>query len=110
MILDAADKQMDLILCASVSRFARNVSDCITKVRQLKTMNPSHPVGVYFETENIYTLDPESNHLLSIVSTRIIVERSIVTAILLYRIFHIRIWRFTPIQLALCRTVFMLAL
>ena len=47
MILDAADKQMDLILCASVSRFARNVSDCITKVRQLKTMNPSHPVGVY---------------------------------------------------------------
>lgn len=66
MILDAADKQMDLILCASVSRFARNVSDCITKVRQLKTMNPSHPVGVYFETENIYTLDPESNHLLSI--------------------------------------------
>ena len=66
MIQDAGDKQMDLILCASVSRFARNVSDCITKVRQLKTMNPSHPVGVYFETENIYTLDPESNHLLSI--------------------------------------------
>lgn len=58
MLKDAADKKMDLILCASVSRFARNVSDCIEQVRELRTINPSHPVGVYFETENIYTLDP----------------------------------------------------
>jgi hypothetical protein len=28
-------------------------------------MNPSHPVGVYFETENIYTLDPDSNQMLT---------------------------------------------
>lgn len=66
MLQDAADRKMDLILCASVSRFARNVSDCIEQVRQLRVMNPSHPVGVYFETENIYTLDPDSNQLLSI--------------------------------------------
>lgn len=66
MIEDAASKQIDLILCASVSRFARNMSDCLTQVRQLKSMNPSHPVGVYFETENIYTLDPDSNQSLAI--------------------------------------------
>lgn len=66
MLKDAADKKMDLILCASVSRFARNVSDCIEQVRQLKTVNPSHPVGVYFETENIYTLDPDCGQMLSI--------------------------------------------
>lgn len=66
MLRDAADKKMDLILCASVSRFARNVSDCIEQVRQLKTVNPSHPVGVYFETENIYTLDPDCGQMLSI--------------------------------------------
>ncbi len=66
MIQDAVDKKMDLIVCASVSRFARNVSDCIEQVRVLKTANPSHPVGVYFETENIYTLDPESNQLLTV--------------------------------------------
>lgn len=66
MIEDAADKRIDLILCASVSRFARNMSDCMTYVRQLKSTNPSHPVGVYFETENIYTLDPDSNQSLSI--------------------------------------------
>ena len=57
---------MDLILCASVSRFARNVSDCIDQVRKLRTMNPSHPVGVYFETENIYTLDPDSDQSLQV--------------------------------------------
>ncbi len=62
MLSDAAKKKMDLIICASVSRFARNVSDCVTQVRKLRTSNPSHPVGVFFETENIYTLDPESDN------------------------------------------------
>ncbi len=62
MLQDAALKKMDLIVCASVSRFARNVSDCVTQVRKLRTSNPSHPVGVFFETENIYTLDPESDN------------------------------------------------
>lgn len=57
MIADAGEKKMDLILCASVSRFARNISDLIEEVRKLKTTNPSHPVGVYFETEDIYSLD-----------------------------------------------------
>lgn len=66
MLMDAGDKKMDLILCASVSRFARNVSDCIDQVRILRTMNPSHPVGVYFETENIYTLDPDCDQGLQI--------------------------------------------
>ena len=64
MIADAGEKKMDLIVCASVSRFARNISVCMDQVRDLKTMNPSHPVGVYFETENIYTLDPDSNQML----------------------------------------------
>lgn len=58
MLQDAADKKMDLIICASVSRFARNISTLIEEVRKLKTTNPSEPVGVYFETEDLYTLDP----------------------------------------------------
>ena len=64
MMADAQEKKMDLILCASVSRFARDVSDCIEHVRLLKTANPSHPVGVYFETEDIYTLDPNVSERL----------------------------------------------
>lgn len=66
MIKDATDKKMDLILCASVSRFARNMSECLDQIQLLKTKNPSHPVGVYFETENIYTLDPRSSDQLQI--------------------------------------------
>ena len=66
MMDNAAEKKMDLILCASVSRFARNISDCMNQIRLLKTMNPAHPIGVYFETENIYTLDPSSNQALTV--------------------------------------------
>ncbi len=66
MLEDAAAKKMDLILCASVSRFARNMTDCMEQISNLKTVNPSHPVGVYFETENIYTLDPDCEQILSV--------------------------------------------
>ena len=64
MLEDAAKKKMDLIVCASVSRFARNISDLIEEVRKLTTTNPSNPVGVYFETEDLYTLDPNINERL----------------------------------------------
>lgn len=57
MLKDAKDEKFDLILCASVSRFARNVADCLETITQLRVMNPAHPIGVYFETENIDTLD-----------------------------------------------------
>lgn len=64
MLEDASKKKMDLIVCASVSRFARNISDLIEEVRKLRTTNPSNPVGVYFETEDLHTLDPNINERL----------------------------------------------
>ena len=67
MIEDCRQKKIDLIVTKSVSRFARNVLDCIGYVRQLKAMQP--PVGVFFETENIYTLNPNSEMSLSFIST-----------------------------------------
>lgn len=67
MIEDCRKKKIDLIVTKSVSRFARNVLDCIGYVRQLKAMQP--PVGVFFETENIYTLNPNSEMSLSFIST-----------------------------------------
>jgi len=66
MMQDAKEKKFDLILCASVSRFARNVSECLEYVSKLKTMNPSHPVSVYFESEGIDTLDPTTSQNLDI--------------------------------------------
>ena len=38
MMRDAKDQKMDLIICASISRFARNFSDCMTQIAALKTI------------------------------------------------------------------------
>ncbi len=66
MLDDAKEHKMDLILCASVSRFARNVTDCIEQIDMLKTYDPRHPVEVFFETEQISTLDPDATLNLQI--------------------------------------------
>ncbi len=66
MLQDAKEGKMDLILCASVSRFARNVTDCIEQTDMLKTHDPKHPVEVFFETEQISTLDPDATLSLQI--------------------------------------------
>ncbi len=67
MIADCKAGKIDLIVTKSVSRFARNVVDCIGSVRQLAAM-PS-PVGVFFEMENIYTLNSSSEMSLSFIAT-----------------------------------------
>ena len=67
MIDDCRLGKIDLIVTKSVSRFARNIIDCIGYVRQLKAEDP--PIGVFFETENIYTLDENSEMSLSFIAT-----------------------------------------
>lgn len=67
MIQDCKTGKIDLIITKSVSRFARNVLDCIGYVRELAKLQP--PIGVFFETENIYTLNPNSEMSLSFIST-----------------------------------------
>lgn len=67
MIEDCKAGKIDLIVTKSVSRFARNIIDCVGYVRELKAMNP--PIGVFFETENLYTLNANSEMSLSFIST-----------------------------------------
>lgn len=67
MIEDCRAGKIDLIVTKSVSRFARNIIDCIGYVRQLKAEDP--PIGVFFETENIFTLDENSEMSLSFIAT-----------------------------------------
>lgn len=67
MIEDCETGKIDLIITKSVSRFARNVVDCIRYVRELSSLRP--PVGVFFETEHLNTLDPKSEMILSFMST-----------------------------------------
>lgn len=65
LIKDAENKKLDLIITKSVSRFARNTVDCLEVVRKLKQIG----VGVYFEKENINTLNEESELVLSVLSS-----------------------------------------
>ena len=59
--------EYDLILTKSVSRFARNLVDCVSLVRKLKNHNP--PIGVFFETDSLFTLAEDSELKLSLLAT-----------------------------------------
>ena len=65
MVRDALDGKINLIITKSVSRFARNTVDSLTTVRKLKERG----VEVYFEKENIYTLDSKGELLITIMSS-----------------------------------------
>lgn len=65
MIIDADDGKIDLIICKSISRFARNTVDTLQYVRMLKDKG----VEVYFEEENIKTMTMDGELLLTILSS-----------------------------------------
>ena len=64
MIRDAKAGKIDLILVKSISRFARNTVLTIQTIRELKECG----VEVYFDNENIWTFDPKTEFMLSIIS------------------------------------------
>ena len=53
MIDDALAGKIDMIITKSLSRFARNTVDTLNTIRKLKVAG----IGVYFEKEDIDTLD-----------------------------------------------------
>ncbi len=65
MIEDAMAGKIDLILTKSLSRFARNTVDSLTTIRKLKAVG----VAVYFEKENINTLDAGGEFLITLMSS-----------------------------------------
>ncbi|MSS85429.1 recombinase family protein [Actinomycetaceae bacterium WB03_NA08] len=65
MVADALAGEIDLIVTKSVSRFARNTVDSLTTVRSLKEAG----VEIYFEKENIWTLDAKGELLITIMSS-----------------------------------------
>lgn len=65
MVKDAMDGKIDLIITKSVSRFARNTVDSLTTVRKLKDKG----IEIYFEKENIWTLDAKGELLITIMSS-----------------------------------------
>lgn len=66
LIEDAKAGKIDMVITKSISRFARNVVDCVTIVRMLKDLSP--PVAVLFEDMNIDTLSMSGELLLVILA------------------------------------------
>ncbi len=67
MIDDCRAGKIDLIITKSVSRFARNIMITIGMVRELAEMK--NPVGVFFESEAIFSLNDDSQMALSFQAT-----------------------------------------
>jgi len=65
MIEDCMAGKIDMVLTKSISRFARNTVDCITYIRKLKEKN----IAVFFEKENINTLDSAGELLITILGS-----------------------------------------
>ncbi len=65
MVADALDGKIDLIVTKSLSRFARNTVDALSTIRKLKAAN----VGVFFQKEDINTLDAKGEFLLTLMSS-----------------------------------------
>ncbi|UOO37964.1 recombinase family protein [Oscillospiraceae bacterium CM] len=67
MIADSRAGKIDMIITKSVSRFARNVVDFLRMVQSLAEL--PHPVGIFFESECIFSLKDDSQMALSFQAT-----------------------------------------
>ncbi len=65
MIDECMEGNIDLVITKSISRFARNTLDCLKYIRQLKDKN----ISVFFEKENINTMDVKGEVLLTIMAS-----------------------------------------
>lgn len=65
LITDCENGRIDIVLCKSISRFARNTVDLLNTVRRLKELG----VEVRFEKENINSMSPDGELLLTILAS-----------------------------------------
>ena len=65
MIEACMEGRIDMILTKSISRFARNTLDCLKYIRLLKERN----IAIFFEKENIDTLDSKGELLITIMAS-----------------------------------------
>ena len=65
MISDCKDGKIDMIITKSISRFARNTLDCLRFIRMLKDLG----IPIYFEKENINSMDARGEVMLTIMAS-----------------------------------------
>lgn len=66
MIEDCIVGRIDLIITKSLSRFSRNIVDTLTYIDLLKNLNP--PKDIWFQRENLHSLDARSNLMIKLLS------------------------------------------
>ncbi len=66
MLDDARAGRFDIIVVKNLSRFSRNLMDCMEIIYELRSL--PHPVGILFESENMYTLDKNVDFTLQVLS------------------------------------------
>ena len=54
LMQDCMDGKIDMVITKAVSRFARNLLDCINWVEKLQNLDP--PVRIFFEQESLDTM------------------------------------------------------
>ena len=64
MVEDCDAGKIDIVLCKSISRFARNTVDLLETVRHLKSLG----IDVWFEKENIQSLSADGELMLGILA------------------------------------------
>lgn len=64
LLTDCRAGKIDIVYCKSISRFARNVEECIHIVKELRAIG----VDVFFEKENIHSIDPGSDVIFTILA------------------------------------------
>lgn len=67
MISDCEKGKIDMVITKNVYRFARNITDCIETIDKLKKLPV--PVGVFFETEGIFSLNDKDELRLNFMAT-----------------------------------------
>jgi Site-specific recombinases, DNA invertase Pin homologs len=65
LVEDCMNNKIDRVITKSISRFARNTLDCLKYIRKLKEKN----IPVFFEKENIDTLDSKGEIMLTIMAS-----------------------------------------
>ena len=65
LIADCDAGRIDIVLCKSISRFARNTLDLLETVRHLKELG----IAVHFEKENINSLSGDGELMLTILAS-----------------------------------------
>ena len=65
LMSDCMESKIDMVLTKSISRFGRNTVDTLTAIRELK----SKGIGVYFEKEQVWTMDSKGEFIITLMSS-----------------------------------------